>query len=210
MPKGQGERPADHESAAMPDDGGIAMRSRTGQIRTGESVLGRLDPLEYELIWQRRKRHEICRRFPTTEPATWFVYLDEPSSRLAAVIELGPAVVGTPQRIADLAEESTPGTGAAIYDSIADLMHCYALPIEVVREYRGYDHAELVELLGKFKPPTGFQRLKRNATMSVVCDRVTGTELIRELDLTVAAAPEPRPQPRTSGAPGWLFREPPR
>lgn len=189
------------------------MHSRTGKIPTGESVLGRLDPAEYDLIWQRRKHHEICRRFPTTEPATWFVYLDEPISRLAAVIDLGPAVVGTPQRIADLAEEAIPGSGAAIYDSISDLMYCYALPIRAVQEYVGYGRDELTEQLGKFQPPNGFLRLKRNAKLSVVCDRLLGTDPVRELDLTAPAAPEPNWRTRTTGpgdSPGSLFREPPR
>jgi hypothetical protein len=48
----------------------------------------------YDLIWQGLKTHEFGRRFLESRTVSWFVYLNAPVSRLAAVVALGPALVG--------------------------------------------------------------------------------------------------------------------
>ena len=57
----------------------------------------------YELIWARAKHHEFRRRFVTGTPVSWLVFLTAPTSVLAAVIGLQPAVVDEPRLITDLA-----------------------------------------------------------------------------------------------------------
>jgi hypothetical protein len=81
---------------------------------SAEPVLMALRPEFYELIWRGLKRHEFRRRFVEGRPVRWFVYLNAPVSRLAAVIGLGPAVVDVPERIAAIAEAARPGNGASV------------------------------------------------------------------------------------------------
>jgi hypothetical protein len=78
----------------------------------GEPVLMALKPEFYELIWQGLKTHEFRRRFLHGRPVRWFVYLTAPVSRLASVIDLGPAIVDVPEQIAAIAEAARPGNGA--------------------------------------------------------------------------------------------------
>jgi predicted transcriptional regulator len=68
-----------------------------------------LKPEFYDLIWAGLKTHEFRRRFVEDRAVRWFVYLTAPVSRLAAVIDLGPAVVDAPGRIAAIAETARPG-----------------------------------------------------------------------------------------------------
>ena len=57
-----------------------------------EPVLMALNAEFYELIWRGQKTHEFRRRFLEGRPVRWFVYLNAPVSRLAAVIDLGPTI----------------------------------------------------------------------------------------------------------------------
>ena len=74
-----------------------------------EPVLMALNPEFYELIWRGLKTHEFRRRFLEGRPVRWFVYLNAPVSRLAAVIDLGLAIVDVPERIAAIAEAARSG-----------------------------------------------------------------------------------------------------
>ncbi|WP_059008114.1 hypothetical protein [Streptomyces specialis] len=69
---------------------------------------------------------------------TWYVYLTAPVSRLAAVIDLDPAVVDSPERIAAVAEQARPGNGDSVLDHLKDLPRGFALPIRGVREHEGH------------------------------------------------------------------------
>src|ERR1019366_4247548 len=80
--------------------------------RPAEPVLMALHAEYYELIWRGLKTHEFRRRFLEGRPARWFVYLNAPVSRLAAVIDLGPAVVGVLEQIAEIAERARAGERA--------------------------------------------------------------------------------------------------
>jgi hypothetical protein len=82
-----------------------------------EPVLMALHVEYCELIWQGLKTHEFRRRFLEGRVARWFVYLNAPVSRLAAVISLGPAVTGTPKEIAAIAERAREGTGPACWST---------------------------------------------------------------------------------------------
>ena len=59
----------------------------------------------------------------------WFVYLNAPVSRLAAVIDLGSAIVDAPERIAAIAEAARPGNGASVLEYVRDLERAFAIPI---------------------------------------------------------------------------------
>jgi hypothetical protein len=67
----------------------------------------------------------------------WFVYLNAPVSRLAAVIDMGPAVVDVPERIAAIAEAARPGNGASVLDYVGDMDRAFAIPILSPAEYPG-------------------------------------------------------------------------
>ncbi|WP_231932597.1 hypothetical protein [Micromonospora rifamycinica] len=61
-----------------------------------EPVLMSLNPIYFDLLWTGEKRHEFRRRFVTGQSVRWYVYLTAPMAHVGAVIDLGPAVVGTP------------------------------------------------------------------------------------------------------------------
>lgn len=86
-----------------------------------EPVLMALHAEYYELIWERLKVHEFRKRFLEGRPVRWFVYLNAPVSRLAPVIDLGPAVVDTPEAIAAIAERARPGNGTSVLEYVKDL-----------------------------------------------------------------------------------------
>jgi predicted transcriptional regulator len=148
-----------------------------------EPVLSALDARYYELIWQRQKTHEFRRRFLEGRPARWFVYLNAPISRLAAVIDLGPTVVGDPEQIAAIAERARPGNGASVLEYTKDLNRAFAIPILHVAEYPGMSAADLRAQLGQFHPPQGYIRLSQHPQMLAVCEKAASETPIRQLSV---------------------------
>src|SRR6266487_115640 len=171
-------------SDAMQEDlfGGDGLGTRT------EPVLMALQPEYYELIWRGLKTHEFRRRFLEGRAARWFVYLNAPVSRLAAVIVLGPAVVDTPDRIAALADRVRAGNGASVLDYLRDLYRAYAIPILRVSEYPGLSAEELREELGQFHPPQGYVRLNQHPELLQACEKVAGEVPVRQMAVHHGAA----------------------
>src|SRR5262249_29215851 len=94
-----------------------------------EPVLMALHAEYYDLIWRGAKTHEFRGRFLEGRPVRWFVYLNAPVSRLAAVIDLGAAVVGSPDEIAGIADRMRPGNGISVLEYVRDLDRAFAIPI---------------------------------------------------------------------------------
>jgi predicted transcriptional regulator len=147
--------------------------------RPAEPVLMALHAEYYELIWWGLKTHEFRRRFLEGRPARWFVYLNAPVSRLAAVIDLGPAVVGVLEQIAEIAERARAGNGASVLEYVRDLERAFAIPILGVSEYPGLSADEFREELGRFHPPQGYVRLAQHPEMLAVCEKAPAEEPIR-------------------------------
>ncbi|QVQ54651.1 hypothetical protein J4H86_03735 [Spiractinospora alimapuensis] len=145
-----------------------------------------LDAQWYELMWHGAKTHEFRRRFLTGVPVRWFVYLTAPTSRLCAVIDLDPAIEGTPTQIAEIAERMRPGNGQTVEPYLAkgDREVGYAMPIRRVREFSGFAAAELAQLLDGFHPPQGYVLLDNSPAWRAVCDRMISTPVIRETTIT--------------------------
>lgn len=148
-----------------------------------EPVLMALQVEYYELIWQGLKTYEFRRRFLKGRSARWFVYLNAPVSRLAAVINLGPAVVDTPERIAALAEHMWPGNGASVLEYVRDLDSAFAIPILRVCEYGGMSASEMQDELGRFHPPQGYVRLNQHPELLRLCEKVAAEVPIRQMAL---------------------------
>jgi predicted transcriptional regulator len=146
-----------------------------------EPVLMALNPEFYELIWQGRKTYEFRRRFLEGRPVRWFVYLNAPVSRLAAVIDLGSAIVDVPERIAAIAEAMRPGNGASVLDYVGDLDRAFAIPIAGITEYPGVPVSELRAELGAFHPPQGYVRLGRHRLLLAVCEKMAAVAPVRVL-----------------------------
>jgi predicted transcriptional regulator len=158
-----------------------ALFGEAGSGIAAEPVLMALHAEYYELIWQGRKTHEFRRRFLEGRPARWFVYLNAPVSRLAAVIELGPAVVGTPEQIAAIAEQARTGNGASVLEYVKDLDRALAIPILGVTEYAGLSVGELRAELGRFHPPQGYVRLSQHPELLAVCEKAAAGSPVREM-----------------------------
>jgi predicted transcriptional regulator len=124
-----------------------------------EPVLMALHAEYYDLIWQGLKTHEFRRRFLAGRAVRSFVHLNAPVSRLAAVIDLGRAEVGSPAEVAGIAERMRPGNGASVLEYVRDLDQAFAIPILGVTEYPGRPADELRAELGAFHPPQGYVRL---------------------------------------------------
>ncbi len=148
---------------------------------SAEPVLMALNAEYYELIWQGLKTHEFRRRFLGGRPVRWFVYLNAPVSRLAGVIDLGPAVVDVPERIAAIAEAARPGNGASVLEYVKDLERAFAIPILRVAEYPGLSATELRSELGSFHPPQGYVRLGQHRQLLAVCEKVAADTPTRQL-----------------------------
>ncbi|MER7210671.1 hypothetical protein ABT340_26765 [Streptosporangium sp. NPDC000239] len=150
---------------------------------TAEPILMTLYAEYYDLIWPGLKRHEFRRRFLAGQSTQWWVYLNAPVSRLRAVIDLGPAVVGTPERIAGIAEQTRVGNGASVLEYVQDLEQAYAIPILRVREYEGLSADDLRDRFGSWHPPQGYLRLRDpgNLDMLRICEKLLAEEPIREM-----------------------------
>jgi len=148
-----------------------------------EPVLMALNAEFYELIWRGQKTHEFRRRFLEGRPVRWFVYLNAPVSRLAAVIDLGPAIVDVPERIAAIAEATRPGNGASVLAYVRDLGRAFAIPILDVTEYRGLRASDLQAELGGFHPPQGYVRLWQHPQLLAVCEKVAAGPPVRQLQV---------------------------
>jgi predicted transcriptional regulator len=146
-----------------------------------EPVLMALHAEYYALIWQGRKTHEFRRRFLEGRAVRWFVYLNAPVSRLAAVIDLGPAEVGSPEEVAAIAERMRPGNGTSVLEYVRDLDRAFAIPILGVSEYPGLSAEELREELGAFHPPQGYVRLAQHPVLMAVCEKVAAEVPIRSI-----------------------------
>lgn len=120
----------------------------TSSGANAEPIVMSLHAEYYNLIWEGLKRYEFRRRFLPDLPITWFVYLNAPVGRLCAIIDLAPAVVGTPEEVAAIAEQTRPGNGASVLEYTQDLQQAYAIPIVQVREYEGLTGDELRNHLG--------------------------------------------------------------
>jgi predicted transcriptional regulator len=146
-----------------------------------EPVLMALHAEYYDLIWQGLKTHEFRRRFMEGRAVRWFVYLNTPVSRLAAVIDLGPAVVGSPVEIAAIAEGMRPGNGASVLEYVRDLDRAFAIPILGVTEYPGLSAEELRAQLGAFHPPQGYLRLVQHPKIMAVCEKMAAEAPVRSM-----------------------------
>jgi predicted transcriptional regulator len=146
-----------------------------------EPVLMALHAEYYDLIWQGAKTYEFRRRFLEGRPVRWFVYLNAPVSRLAAVIDLGPAVVGSPDAVAGIAESMRPGNGASVLEYVRDLDRAFAIPILGVSEYPGLSAEELRAELGAFHPPQGYVRLAQHPELMAVCEKVAAEVPVRSI-----------------------------
>lgn len=155
--------------------------------RRAERIVMSLNPEYYELIWAGLKRHEFRRRFVEDRPVEWYVYLTAPVSRLAAVIELDAAVVGTPEAIAAMAEEARPGNGSSVLAYVRDLPRAFAMPIRQVSEYAGLDAGALRSELGTFHPPQGYIRVAHHPQWLRVCEQLAATGLVRQMSVDHAA-----------------------
>jgi predicted transcriptional regulator len=136
-----------------------------------EPVLMALHAEYYDLIWQGRKTHEFRRRFLEGRAVRWFVYLNAQVSRLAAVIDLGSAEVGSPEEVAAIADRMRPGNGASVLEYVRDLDRAFAIPILSVTEYPGLSAEELRAQLGAFHPPQGYVRLRQHPELMAVCEK---------------------------------------
>jgi predicted transcriptional regulator len=163
--------------------GGLVQQDLLGDLgeRLAEPVLMALHAEYYELIWQGLKTHEFRRRFLEGRPARWFVYLNAPVSRLAAVIDLGPAVVDVPERIAAMAERTRAGNGASVLEYVQDLERAFAIPIMRVSEYPGLSSDDLREELGRFHPPQSYVRLTHHPEMLAACEKAAADPPIRQM-----------------------------
>lgn len=148
-----------------------------------------LDARWYDPMWNGQKTHEFRRRFLTGAPTQWFVYLTAPESRLCAVIDLGTAIEGTPEQIAQIAEHMYPGNGVTVEPYLArgGRKVGYAMPIRRVREFSGFTASELERMLDGFHPPQGYVLVDKHPGLRVVCDRLLSSPAVRET--TPAPAP---------------------
>lgn len=146
-----------------------------------EPVLMALHGEYYDLIWQGLKTHEFRRRFLEARATRWFVYLNAPVSRLAAVIDLGPAVAGSPEEVAAIAERMRPGNGASVLEYVRDLDRAFAIPILSVTEYPGLSAEDLRAELGAFHPPQGYVRLGQHPELMAVCEKAAAESPVRSI-----------------------------
>jgi hypothetical protein len=102
-------------------------------------------------------------------------------SRLAAVIDLGPAVVDVPEQIAAIAERARAGNGASVLEYVRDLERAFAIPILRVSEYSGLSADDLRDELCQFHPPQGYARLAHHPEMLAVCEKAAEEEPIRRM-----------------------------
>jgi predicted transcriptional regulator len=148
---------------------------------SAEPVLMALNPEFYDLVWEGRKTHEFRRRFLEGRPVRWFMYLNAPVSRLAAVADLGPAIVDVPERIAAIAEAARQGNGASVLEYVRDLDRAFAIPIIGITEYPGLSITELRAELGAFQPPQGYMRLVQHRQLLAVCEKMAADAPVRAL-----------------------------
>lgn len=155
------------------------------------SILMSLNSAYYELMWldAHWKTHEFRKRFIRDARVTWFVYLTAPVSRLAAVIDLDPAIEGDARTCADIAEQARPGNGESVHAYFAHADHGFAIPISRVVEFPGIAQDEISRRTGStFHPPQGYMLLSHHPELAEVCRALTAQEPIRERNV-VAHSP---------------------
>lgn len=145
-----------------------------------ERVLMALDPDWLELMFRGQKFHEFRKRFVRDVRVQWYCYLTEPVSRLAALVDLAPAIEGTPARIAAIAEADRSGNGRAVHAYLAQHGWGFAAPVRRVREFHGIDGRELAARLGTWSPPRRYVLLSQHSELDAVCASLPATGLRRE------------------------------
>lgn len=163
---------ADHTPAP---DTGSALRPDP------EPVLMSLFPEYYELIWARQKTYEFRKHFLAERRVRWYVYLTAPVERLAAVIDLAPAIQDTPEKIAAIAESMRTGNGASVLEYARKAERAFAVPIQRVAEYPGLSLGELRAQLGRFDPPRRYIRLLEQPETLAVCEKIATESPLREM-----------------------------
>jgi hypothetical protein len=111
------------------------------------------------------------------------VILTAPTSALAAVIDLQPAIVDEPSRIAELADQTRPGNGASVYAYLHDLPHGYTLPITRVRKFSTHPLHVLREQIPDFPRPRGHTVIEDHSPLAAVYDTFTANPPLREMTI---------------------------
>ena len=112
------------------------------------------------------------------------MFLNAPTSALTAVINLAPAIMDEPRRLADLAERARPGNGATVYAYLRDQPHGYAMPITRVREYPVHPLNVLREQIPYFPHPRGYTVIDDDSPLASVYDTFTANPPLREMTLS--------------------------
>ena len=119
-----------------------------------------LRPPYYHQMKAGTKRYEYRRRF-VARPCTTFLYLgttprDPLSGTVPARVEFGKPIIDHPDRIGQLAETQTPGSGASILAYMAGLDRGYAIPIRELTDIAPVRLAELQRCSPGFRPPQSY------------------------------------------------------
>ncbi|WP_433294379.1 hypothetical protein ACQP2F_32955 [Actinoplanes sp. CA-030573] len=157
--------------------------SRAPESAPPVRVVMSLYPQYYDLILNRRKRHEFRRHFLPGVATRWFVYLADPIAALTAVIDLAPAVIDTPTTIAELAEQVHPGNGASVLAYLGDVPLGYAMPILRVREYPPLPGEDLADVFGRPPAIRRYTLVDQDPQLAALCTRFTGQKPVRDLDI---------------------------
>jgi predicted transcriptional regulator len=96
--------------------------------REEDVIIMSLQPYAYELIKSGTKKMEYRTRF-RKRPTIAVVYVSAPVKAICGVVLMDKAIIGTPDRIAAIAEAHIKGNGASVYDYLKDKKQGYAIPI---------------------------------------------------------------------------------
>ncbi|GAA2530898.1 hypothetical protein [Winogradskya humida] len=119
---------------------------------------------------------------------SWLVYLNAPTSALAAVIDLASAIVDPPDRIAGLAEQAESGNGASVRAYLHDLPHGYAMPITRVREYPVMPLHVLRQQIPNLSQPRGYTVIDAGSPLAAIYDGFTAGSPQREMTIVHSGA----------------------
>lgn len=118
----------------------------------------------YKLIWGGTKKYEYRRRF-IHGSSRWYTYVLSPAARLYAIATLDTPIVAPPLDIADVAEESDPGSGESVWRYMRGLRYGYAIPILSVVEYPGLARRQIADGSRVLRSREGYVRLAYNPTL---------------------------------------------
>lgn len=125
-------------------------------------ILMSLQEQYYTQIINGTKKYEYRKVFKEY-PLSAFIYITKPKMVIKGYVKFGMPIIGTPEKISEIAEAQRLGHGKIILDYLNGLKKCYAVPILEVHEFNDeLSIKQIKSAIPSFHPPQSYLTMENH------------------------------------------------